>query len=303
MPLQLECTNGLLQQLIDADQEPCYIGTGKDGLIFTEGPVWSRRRQELIFSDIAGNAMYRWNENSGLRQMVSYSYKANGNACLPNAGIITCEHATSRISFRKEDGSGYMVLVSHYEGKELNSPNDVVVHSDGSIYFTDPFFGRNPSRVGVERERELDFCGIYRLKDSQLMLLDDSCQTPNGLCFSEDEQQLYVADSVRDEIVVYDVCPNGSIRDKRLFAKTCGSEIGHPDGLKLDEDGNLYCCAQGGIHIFSHKGEFLGRIVFPFQVANIAFGGRNMQRLFVCAVDQVFSIETRKKGLIGGMNL
>lgn len=299
MPLRLETKHPDFGRMIHEDQEPRVIADASDGLIFTEGPIWNAQNQSLTFSDIPGNAMYRWSEDGGLKRLVDYSYKGNGNAYAPDGDIVTCEHAASRIARRDGDGKNYRVVVSHYQGLELNSPNDVVVRRDGSIYFTDPYFGRNPSQVGVERSRQLAFCGVYRYAQGQLTLLDDRCETPNGLCFTGDERQLYVADSKPMEIFLYDVEPDGTLKNRRLFARTSGEGPGSPDGLKLDAEGNLYCCAQGGIHVFRPDGQMLGRICFPFQIANFTFGGKERKTLMICAGNRVLAIQGQIPGLPG----
>lgn len=299
MPLRLETKHPDFGRIIREGQEPRVIADASDGLIFTEGPIWNGQNQSLTFSDIPGNAMYRWSEGGGLNRLVDYSYKGNGNAYAPDGDIVTCEHAASRIARRDGDGKNYRVVVSHYQGLELNSPNDVVVRRDGSIYFTDPYFGRNPSQVGVERSRQLAFCGVYRYAQGQLTLLDDRCETPNGLCFTGDERQLYVADSKPMEIFLYDVEPDGTLKNRRLFARTSGEGPGSPDGLKLDAEGNLYCCAQGGIHVFRPDGQMLGRICFPFQVANFTFGGKERKTLMICAGNRVLAIQGQIPGLPG----
>lgn len=296
MALQLDVFHPDFTQIMDACQEPVTLLDGSDGLIFTEGPIWNSEKKHLTFSDIAGNAIYRWSKKEGLCKLVEYSYKGNGNAYAPNGDIITCEHATSRIARRDGEGRNYRVLVSHYNGLELNSPNDVVVRRDGSIYFTDPYFGRNPSRVGVERSRQLSFCGVYRLDDKGLTLLDDRCITPNGLCFTADEKRLYVADSKAKEILAYDVEQDGTLSNRRLFAKTVGEGIGLPDGLKLDAQGNVYCCAQSGIHVFRPDGTPLGRIFFPFQIANFTFGGEDGKSMIICSVERIFTLQSKIPG-------
>lgn len=296
MPLCLE-GGAELRALFDPEQELELIAGPEDGLIFTEGPIWNRAEGHLTFSDIPANVMYRWDPVQGLRRLVEYSHKANGNAYAPDGSIVTCEHATSRLARRDGDGGGYKVLCSHYRGKELNSPNDVIVRRDGSIYFTDPHFGRTPSQVGLPRAEELGFRGIYRLSSGELTLLDDVCEDPNGLCFSADEQVLYVDDSPRCEVLAYDVLPDGTLSGRRLWAVTEGDGAGKPDGLKLDRDGNLYCCAQGGLHIFSSGGRCLGRIRVPVQLANLCFGDADGKTLYLCASDRIYRLRGSVPGL------
>lgn len=299
MGLKIEINDSEILRLIDPNQDYVLLADQKDGLVFTEGPIWDRVNQYLIFSDIAGNKIYKWSAELGLLEWVNYSFKANGNAYDDEGNIISCEHATSRLAKRNKEGKCYEVLCTHYEGKELNSPNDVVVRKDGTIYFTDPHFGRNPSRVGVEREKQLDFQGVYRYVKGELTVVEKSLIAPNGLCFSLDERQLFVNDSPKKYIWVFDVTQTGELINKRLWARTNGDGAGLPDGMKIDCEGNLYCCAQGGIHIFNKNGKFLGRICFPIQVANFTFGGVEGKSLFICATDRIYCIQ----GNISGMKV
>lgn len=294
--LELEKFSEGLDGIIDRNQPYETIADESDGLIFTEGPVWSPSGRHLTFSDIAANRLLRY-AGGRLTVLTDFSYKANGSCYLPTGKLASCEHATSRIALRNGDGTHYRVLCGQFQGGELNSPNDIVSKSDGSLYFTDPHFGRNPSKVGVERACQLEFSGVYRLVGRQPQLLDASLVTPNGLCFTADEKQLYLCDSQPCKIWRYSVAPDGSLRDKTLFAETGGEGPGLPDGLKLDALGNVYCCAQGGIHIFAPDGALLGRIRFPVQTANLAFGGDDMKTLFVCATNRVYRLTTQVAGL------
>lgn len=295
--LNIEVKEKQIEELIEKDQSLELLAGKEDGLIFTEGPIWNQKEQSFIFSDIAGNKMYQWNDEKGLSVFANYSFKANGNAMDSQGNVISCEHATSRIVRRDGDGSNYEVLCTHYEGKELNSPNDVIVKSNGDIYFTDPHFGRNPSKVGVERKRQLSFRGVYCLSKGNLFLEEKELEIPNGLCFSADEKKLFINDSVNKLIKVYDVTEEGRLQNGKTWAVTQGDGVGLPDGMKLDRDENLYCCAQGGIHIFNKEGLFLGRVVFPVQVANFCFGGKDGKEMFICATDKVYRIKGKVRGL------
>lgn len=298
MGLRIEVEDLRMYDIIDKEQAYNLLASSKDGLIFTEGPVWNAIDASFIFSDIAGNKMYRWSEEDGLKEWVNYSFKANGNAYDQTTGqFITCEHATSRIVSRNKEGKDYTIVCSHYKDKELNSPNDIIVKKDGTIYFTDPHFGRNPSKVGVERKKQLDFQGIYKYAKGTLTVLDDSLTAPNGLCFNLDETKLFVNDSPEKSIWVFDMMPSGELTNKRLWATVTGDGLGLPDGMKIDNEGNVYCCAQGGIHVFDQNGTKLGRIVFEGQVANFTFGGKDGKTLFICAADCIYSL----KGKICGV--
>ena len=182
--------------IVDADAE---VQTLSDAFGFTEGPVWHPGEQHVTFSDIPASRLYRWSEASGVSVYREPTNMSNGNTYDASGRIISCEHASSFVT--REAIGGQQVLASHYEGKELNSPNDVVVRSDGMIFFTDPTYGRR-GQHGVEREVELGFQGVYQLHpDSlELTLLSKDFETPNGLCFSLDETRMYVADTQRREI-------------------------------------------------------------------------------------------------------
>ena len=189
------------------------------------------------------------------------------------------------------------VLASHFEGKELNSPNDVCVRSDGTIYFSDPWFGRMP-HYGVERPRELGWQGVFRVSpDGELHLAVDKRQfdQPNGLCFSPDESKLYVNDTTRALIRVFDVAPDGSIAHSRLFAQGIRSsrEAGLPDGMKCDAEGNIWVTAPGGIRVYAPDGAQLGTVRIPEMAANLHWGGSEWRTLFVCATTSVYAVRTR----------
>lgn len=212
------------------------------GFRFVEGPVWSPVDSALVFSDIIGGRMHRWSAARGLELFRAPSRMAKGNAYDRKGRLITCEHAASRLTRTEADGS-LAVLASHFEGRELNSPNDVVVKSDGAVYFTDPPSGRGPV-YGVERPQELDFQGIFRLdpQNGAIVLLASDFTFPNGLCFSADERRLFVNDSRAQVIGEFPVRADGTLGPGRLFARLSLFGEGVADGMKLDRQGQLYCC-------------------------------------------------------------
>ena len=264
--------------------------------MFTEGALWHSGQSYLLFSDIIGDQMHRWDAQQGLRSFRHPSHMANGNAWDRNGRLLTCEHATSRVTRTEHDGS-ITVLASHFEGRALNSPNDIVVSSDGSIYFTDPIFGRRAPH-GVPRTPELDHSSVYRLdpKDGTLTRLAPRLEQPNGLCFSLDESQLFVNDSPRKQIHVFDVEPDGSVAQGQLFANVPGDEPGVPDGMKVDLQGHIYCCGPGGIHVFTAQGHRLARIRFPEKACNFAFGDADHQTLYVTACTSVYRVRLKVPG-------
>lgn len=274
------------------------LETVVDGFKFIEGVIWHPERKEIIFSDIIGDTMYRWTKTDGLSVFRQPSNMANGNVFDRQGRILTCEHATSQVTRTEADGS-VTIMASHYEGKQLNSPNDVIVRNDGMIYFTDPNFGRLP-RVGVPRPQELPFQAVYRLDPDSLELLAvvDDFENPNGLCFSLDQNQLFVNDSPRQNIRIFDVQLDGSLAGGEVWAELKLGGVGAADGLKVDSRGNLYCCGPGGIHIFDHEGTYLGIIQLPEQVANFNWGDEDLSSLYICASTTLYRLQMNTPGYL-----
>jgi gluconolactonase len=245
---------------------------------FLEGPVWVPARNELLFSDIPASRIYRYkpttNSFSVFREP---SGQANGNTLDPQDHLVTCEHENRRVSRTEPDGT-VIALATHYEGKRLNSPNDVVCRSDGSIYFSDPPYGVKPEL------RELDFQGVFRSGAPggralpPLMLLIRDFVKPNGLAFSPDEKILYIADTELGHIRAFDVNVDGTITNDRVF---CNVE--RPDGFRVDVEGNLYIAAMESVEIFDCTGKKRGEITLPERPANVAFGDPDRQTLYICA--------------------
>ena len=279
--------------LVDPDAPVRRIGSGFE---FTEGPIWHPVEHYLLFSDMPGDVRRRWDEAGGVREVMRPSNKCNGMTYDVGLNLVICEHATSSLVRLSPDGRRE-VLASHFEGRELNSPNDVCVRSDGSIYFTDPWFGRMPG-FGVERPRELGWQGVFRVSPSgKLDLVVDKRRfdQPNGLCFSPGESLLYVNDTTRALIRVFDVAPDGSLSHGRLFAQGIRSsrEAGVPDGMKCDAKGNVWVTAPGGIRVYSPRGVQLGTVRIPEMPANLHWGGEGWRTLFVCATTSVYAVETK----------
>jgi gluconolactonase len=270
------------------------LGTG---FLFTEGPVWHPRGKFLIFSDMPGDHMRRWSAADGITTFRKPSSMGNGNTYDREGRLVTCEHATSQVTRTEPDGH-VTPIATHYRGKELNSPNDVVCRSDGSIYFSDPPYGR-AKFYGVERPQELDFQGVYRVgpdpKSSELLV--DDFDRPNGLCFSLDESRLFINDTARKHIRVFDVTPTGALRNGRLWAETKGDKPGAPDGMKIDSRGNVFCCGPGGIHVFDPAGRVLEIIEVPERTANFAWGDDDYRSLYITASTSLYRIRTAVAGL------
>jgi gluconolactonase len=291
-------SEGLLE-LVDEGVEVEQLGTG---FTFTEGPIWNPGGRYLLFSDMPGDTRRRWDEQSGVQTVASPSNKGNGMTLDADGRLLVCEHATSSLVRMDPDGtgSGREVFASHYQGRELNSPNDVVVRSDGSIYFSDPTYGRMPG-FGEEREQDLDFQGVYRLPPGggEPQLLADDFGQPNGLCFSPDESLLYVNDTDRAHIRVWEVQADGSIAHGRMFAQGIGTgsfETGLVDGMKCDERGNVWVTGPGGVWVLSPGGEHLGVIGIPENVGNLCFGGPDWTWLFVPACTSLYRVKTKVAG-------
>ena len=266
------------------------------GFEFVEGPAWHPAKKTLVFSDIIGDTMYSWHESDGLAILRKPSQMANGNSWDREGRLLSCEHATSRVS-RSSDNGDYEVLVSHYQGCELNSPNDIVVKRDGTIYFTDPNSGRT-GKYGVARYQELEFQGVYRFDPvtTEIRLLIDDFAKPNGLCFSLDESLLFINDTDRQHIRVFDVLDNGSISNGRIWAETGGDKPGVADGMKVDSAGNLYCCGSGGIHVFDVNGTCIGIIKTPEVAANFTWGGDSLTDMYITATHSVYRLKMKVPG-------
>jgi gluconolactonase len=278
---------------VRAEAEVSRVATG---FVFTEGPVWHPTESHLIFSDIIGNRMLRWSELEGLAVYREPSNMANGNAYDGSGRLVTCEHATSRLVRTGEDGA-VTVLASHFEDRELNSPNDVVVRSDGSIYFTDPDSGRKEP-WGIPRQRDLSYCGVYRLvPGGELTLLVADFEVPNGLCFSPDETRLFINDTRRRHIRIFDLKPDGTISGGEIWADIEGKGADRPpDGMKIDQAGNLYCTGPGGIHVFDPGANRLGVILVPEDVGNFTWGGSRLLSLFITASTSLYRVEVMIPG-------
>ena len=267
-----------------------------DGFKFLEGPAWHRYEQHLRFSDILGNSIWQWSEAQGFSLYERNSHMANGNTYDRESRFLSCHHASSRVTRR--DGAEVSVLADRYHGAELNSPNDIVVKRDGSVYFTDPPFGREP-KVGIPRDPQLDFNGVYRWRpeDESLTLLTAELNRPNGLCFSADESLLYINDSPEYKIYVFDVAADGALKNRRLFAETTGAGPGVPDGMKIDSAGNLYCCAQDGLHVYRADGILLGRLLMPMQTPNFTWGDADLCSIYLTGITALYRVRTRIPGI------
>ncbi|HZR01016.1 MAG TPA: SMP-30/gluconolactonase/LRE family protein [Chloroflexota bacterium] len=270
------------------------------GFTFTEGPVW--RGDDLLFSDIPNNRTIRYRplpEGPEITTFRTPSGNANGLTLDRQGRLLACEHSGRRVSRVDESGRAETVVDS-YKGKRLNSPNDVVVRSDGSIFFTDPPYGL---RNGTEG-KELDVNGVYRIDPGgELHLLVDDFDRPNGLAFTPDERRLLIDDTVRGHIRVFDVAGDGSLSNGRVFAELKGApgERGAPDGMKVDSEGNVYCTGPAGVWVFDPNGRFLGRIVTPEVPANLAWGDPDWRTLYITARTSLYRIRLAVPGIPVGL--
>ena len=259
------------------------------GCRWAEGPVYVPAGRYLVWSDIPNDRMLRWDEMTGavgvFRQPSGY---ANGSTLDAQGRLVTCEHGGRRVSRTEHDGS-IVTIVDRVDGKRLNSPNDAVVRSDGSIWFTDPAYGIDSDYEGHHAESEIGSCNVYRVdpgRDDCRIVADDFAR-PNGLAFSRDETALYVADTEVNHIRVFRVTAEGGLTDGRVFAE-CSAGVF--DGIRLDTRGRVWAAAGDGVHCFDPDGTLIGKLRLPEPAANLVFGGLKRNRLFVTASTSVYSL-------------
>jgi gluconolactonase len=278
------------------------------GFAFTEGPVWHNRQEHLMFSDLRNNAIHIWDDENGLQTFIqpvfegesdTESVGSNGLNIDSEGRLLLMEHGNRQVSRVEPDGGERTVLIDSYRGKRLNSPNDSAWHSNGWLYFTDPPYGL----AGLEDDpaRELDYNGIYRLSPSgEIQLLDRDQTRPNGIAFSPDEQTLYVANSDAENKVwyAYDVVGNGIIGNPRIFYDANDqNEIGAPDGMKVDVDGNVFATGPGGVWVFNRDGVHLGTIKPNEVPANVAWGDDG-STLYMTARTGLYRVKLNTRGVI-----
>jgi gluconolactonase len=267
------------------------------GFLFTEGPLWHPTGKFLLFSDMPGDHLRRWSAADGITTFRKPCNKSNGLAYDRQGRLLTCEHASSQLTRTETDGR-IVAIATHYGGKQLNSPNDVVCRSDGAIYFTDPPYGR-AKFYGVERPQELGFQGVFRVGSDPKSpeLLVDDFERPNGLCFSVEERRLFINDTARKHIRVFDVTASGGLSNGRVWAETKGDKPGAPDGMKIDREGHVYCCGPGGIHVFDRDARLVEVIEMPEPTANFAWGDDDFRSLFVTASTSLYRLRRQTPGL------
>jgi len=286
-----------LDALIDPGVELRLLGEGYE---FTEGPVWLAAEGALYFSDIPGDARWRWTEAGGMELAEAPTFKGNGMALDNEGNILVCEQVSSCL-VRMLPAQGRQLVAYHYRGAYLNSPNDVVVRgSDGSIYFTDPDYGRWNDWIGQERSKNgVGFRGVYRVPpdgaELQLLVAEDEFDQPNGLCFSPHETLLYVNDSSARNVKVFDVAADGSLGPSRILHEEIGSGVpreGNVDGMECDEHGNVWVTGPGGVWVLTPEGEHIGTVATPEVCGSLCWGGADLHTLFLMTYTTVHSVPT-----------
>jgi len=291
LDVQIEEFDKKIRQIISEKVILEHVATGFE---FTEGPLWCG--DYLLFSDIRRNRIVRFRKCSEGPEITTYrspSGNSNGLTLDRSGRLIVCEHSGRRVTRTEIDGS-ISIIAERYNGKRLNSPNDVVVRSDGSIYFTDPSFGLGDP----PKWKELSFSGVYRIAPGgELILLADDFETPNGLAFSPDEGILYINDTTRNHIRAFNVSDDGNISKGRLFIEMKGEEVGRPDGMKVDQRGNVYCTGPGGIWIMQPDGKCLGRVMMTEQPANFGWGDQDWKTLYITARTSIYRMRLLVPGI------
>ncbi len=272
------------------------------GFTFTEGPIWHPDDGYLLFSDMPADVRRKWTPDGQVTEVMRPSNKGNGMTYDAARNLLVCEHTTSSVARFRPDGVRD-VMCTHFEGRELNSPNDICVGSDGSIYFTDPTYGRM-EHFGLPRPLSMGFQGVYRLppghrpgEEPELVVDRHMFTQPNGLCFSPCERFMWVNDTDQANIRMFDVAKDGRLVNARIFAFGIKDDTlpGVPDGMKADTDGNVWVTAPGGLWVYSFRGELLGKIEVPEKAANLHWGGADRDTLFICATTSLYSVKTRAR--------
>lgn len=282
------------------DFSDCFVGHARverlwTGARWSEGPAWFAAGRYLVWSDIPNNRMLRWDETNGaVSEFRPLANNSNGNTVDQQGRLVSCEHLTRRVTRTEHDGN-ITVLAESFNGKRFNSPNDVVVKSDGSVWFTDPSYGILSDYEGERAQPEMD-CHVYRIDpDGSVSRVADDFLKPNGLAFSPDESILYISDTGISHqpdgpkhIRAHDVSADGkSLENSRVFAECTNGLF---DGFRLDTEGRLWCSAADGVHCYSATGTLLGKVRIPELVANVTFGGAKKNRLFICGQTSLYSV-------------
>jgi gluconolactonase len=293
--------------VIESDFEECFVGHARverlwTGARWSEGPVWFAAGRYLLWSDIPNNRIMRWDETDGSVSVFRQpSNNSNGHTVDRQGRLISCEHLARRVTRTEHDGS-ITVIADRYDGKRLNSPNDVVVKSDGSIWFTDPSYGILMDYEGDRAVSEIGSCDVYRVDPSgDIRIVADDYHKPNGLAFSPDENLLYVADTgaTHDKngpkhIRTHQVAADGSLSAGEVFAECTNGLF---DGFRVDLSGRIWTSAEDGVHCYAPEGRLIGKVLIPELVANVCFGGAKLNRLFICGTTSLYSVYLNVNGV------
>jgi gluconolactonase len=287
-----------LERIISSSEPIQHLGDGFGGALGpTEGPVWWKEGHYLLFSDIHNNRRMKYEPGKAVSVFQEPTNRANGLTRDLQGRLLACEHDSRRVTRQELDGST-TVIANSFQGRQLNRPNDVVVKSDGCIYFTDPW-----TSPAAPEQWDLTFSGVFRVTPDlgTMSLLIGDFIVPNGLAFSPDEKVLYINDSRRGHIRAFDLAPNGTLAKQtdRVFADLRGDEPGVPDGMKVDVEGRVYCTGPGGTWVFAPDGTQIGIIKTPEVPANLCFGGPDMKTVFFTAHTSVYTMRVKVPGLPG----
>lgn len=294
-PVRITASSERIEDLVHPSAELELLA---EGFVFIEGPVWEQSSSSLLFSDIQNDTCWRWSANAGAVIERRPNFIGNGMVFDRDQNLLVCEHVTSSVVSVAPNGCRRLVAY-HYEGRYLNSPNDVITRSDGTVFFTDPDYGRWEHAVGVARPRDLDFLGLFRVPpggEVELAAPPDTFNQPNGLCFSPDESTLYVNDL--DGIIrAFQVASDATLSEPWVLRSGLGNPAGGyegaPDGMKCDADGNIWCTGWGGVWVIDPGGELLGVIETPEVTGNLAWGGPDWRTLYLCTATTLHSLRTK----------
>lgn len=294
-------------QVIDPEFETCFVGHARverlwTGARWSEGPVWFAAGRYLLWSDIPNNRILRWDDTDGtVSTFRQPSNNSNGHTVDRQGRLVSCEHLARRVTRTELDGS-VTVIADNWQGKRLNSPNDVVVKSDGSVWFTDPSYGILMDYEGKRAESEIGACHVYRVSnEGRIDAVATDYQKPNGLAFSPDESLLYVADTgcthMQDgprHIRRHKVHADGTLSGGEVFAECTNGLF---DGFRVDRDGRIWTSAGDGVHCYAPDGRLIGKVLIPELVANVCFGGAKLNRLFICGTTSLYSVFLNVSGV------
>lgn len=294
----IEIYDERMRELIPADATVVKIAQGE---VHSEGPVYFKEDDSVVWSDVNGNCVFRWSASDGVSIIRKPSHYQNGNYRDTEGRLVACSHG-DRAIVRREHNGEWQILVGRYQGNRLNSPNDLVVKSDGTIWFTDPPFGLTQPNQGYGGDEEQPGSFVYRF-DPETREIDaviTEMERPNGIAFSPDESLLYVSDTSAFEhpqehhyIRVYDVVDNRRVANSRIFATV---SPGQPDGFRVDECGNIFTSSSDSVQVYAPDGTRLGKILVPETCANLTFGGKEGNRLFIAAGKSLYAIELNTRG-------